>query len=173
MAEGPLVQRLSVLPSASEPGGDGGLPVAEDSFGRRWVQPFGQRREHHGDLVRGGFQPRQGGVTSSAERGAASLTTRRLDPLRLTMLAIANERMNVSVGDPEVRTLLIGTGVAFGVYLFGCSRLLLTSRQGRTGPGAGSPPDEAVEARRQAGQSSGQRGLRRRCTVVRLAPPRE
>jgi hypothetical protein len=121
MAEGPLVQRLSVLPSASEPCGDGGLPVAEDSFGRRWVQPFGQRREHHGDLVRGGFQPIQGGVTSSAERGAASLTTERLDPLRLTMLAIANERMNVSVGDPEVRALLIGTGVAFGVYLFGCS----------------------------------------------------
>src|SRR5260221_1993301 len=120
MAERPLAQRLSVLPSASEPCGDGGLPAAEDSFGRRWVQPFGQRREHHGDLVRGGFQPIQGGVTSSAERGAASLTTERLDPLRLTMLAIANERMNVSVGDPEVRALLIGTGVAFGVDLFGC-----------------------------------------------------
>jgi hypothetical protein len=39
---GPLVQRLSVLACASEPCGDGGLLVAEDSFGRRWVQPFGQ-----------------------------------------------------------------------------------------------------------------------------------
>ena len=43
MAEGALVQRLSVLPSASEPGGDGGLSVAEDSFGSRKVKPFGQR----------------------------------------------------------------------------------------------------------------------------------
>jgi len=37
------------------------------------------------------------------------------------MLAIANEHMNVIVGDPKVLALLIGTGVAFGVYLFGCS----------------------------------------------------
>ncbi len=35
------------------------------------------------------------------------------------MLAIANERMNVSVGDPKVRALLIGTGVAFGEYASG------------------------------------------------------
>jgi hypothetical protein len=60
-------------------------------------------------------------VTSSAERGAASLTTERLDPLRLTMLAIANERMKVSVSEPEVRALLIGTGEAVGVYSLGCS----------------------------------------------------
>src|SRR6266566_444086 len=55
----------------------------------------------------------------------------------------------------------------------GAPRRLFTSRQGRTGRGAGSPPDEGVEARRQAGQSSGQRGLSRRWSVVRLAPPRE
>src|SRR6266436_9637848 len=55
----------------------------------------------------------------------------------------------------------------------GAPRRLLTSRQGRTGAGAGSTPDEAVETRRQAGQSSGQRGLSRRWSVVRLAPPRE
>ena len=77
--------------------------------------------DHHGDLMRWGFQAVQGSVASSAERGAASRTSERLDPLRLTMLAIANERMHVSVGDPAVRALLIGTGVAFGVYLFGCS----------------------------------------------------
>jgi hypothetical protein len=37
------------------------------------------------------------------------------------MLAIANECMHVSVGDPKVRALLIGTGVAFGEYALGCS----------------------------------------------------
>src|SRR5215469_7659934 len=41
---------------------------------------------------------------------------------------------------------------------FGAPRRLFTSRQGRTGADAGSTPDEAVEARRQAGQSSGERG---------------
>jgi hypothetical protein len=37
----------------------------------------------------------------------------------VTMSAVANEGMNVSVGNPEVQTLLIGTGEAFSVYAFG------------------------------------------------------
>jgi hypothetical protein len=41
---------------------------------------------------------------------------------------------------------------------FGAPRRLLTSRQGRTGGGAGSTLDERVEARQQAGQSRGERG---------------
>jgi len=34
----------------------------------------------------------------------------------MTMLAIPDERMDVSICDPEVQTLLIGTGEAFGGY---------------------------------------------------------
>src|SRR5512135_678840 len=48
----------------------------------------------------------------------------------------------------------------------GAPRRLFTSRHGRTGPGAGPPPKEGVVARRQAGQSSGVRGLSRRGSVV-------
>jgi hypothetical protein len=55
----------------------------------------------------------------------------------------------------------------------GAPRRLLTSRQGRTGRGDGPAPDEEVEARRQAGQLPGQRGFRRRWSVLRLASPRE
>ncbi len=51
-----------------------------------------------------------------SECGAAGLTTKRLDPLGMAMLAIADEGMDVSIGDCEVRTLLIGTGEAFGGY---------------------------------------------------------
>jgi len=40
----------------------------------------------------------------------------------------------------------------------GAPRRLFISRQGRTGAGTGPAPEEAVEARRQAGPSSGQRG---------------
>ena len=61
MAEEALVQRLSVLASASQPGGDGRLPVAEDPLGGGRVQSFGQRREHHDDLLRGRFQAIEGG----------------------------------------------------------------------------------------------------------------
>src|SRR5215469_14091900 len=57
----------------------------------------------------------QGGVASSTERGSASLTTVRLDLLGLAMLAIPNQRMNVSVCDPGVRTLRVGTSEALGV----------------------------------------------------------
>ena len=44
VAEEALVQSLSVLACAGEPGGDGGLTVAEDPFGGGRIQPFGQRR---------------------------------------------------------------------------------------------------------------------------------
>ena len=49
----------------------------------------------------------------------ASLTTERLDLLGLAMLAIANQRMNVSVCNPKVGTLVVGTGIALGVHTDG------------------------------------------------------
>jgi hypothetical protein len=61
----------------------------------------------------------------------------------------------------------------FTTVVLGAPRRLFTSDQGRTGRGAVPPPKEGVEARRQAGQSCGQRGFSRRWRVVRLAPPRE
>ena len=115
------MQGLSVLACASQPGGDGGLSVAEDPLGGGRVQPFGQRRQHHCDLVGGGFQTVQRGVAPGSERGAAGLAAKRLDPLGMAMLAISNQRVDVSVGDPEVRALLVGTGEALGVHALGCS----------------------------------------------------
>jgi hypothetical protein len=114
-AEGPLVQRLSMLKSASQPRGDGGLSKAEDAFSRGSVQPFGQRREHHANLLGGSFQMVQRCIASSAERGAARRTSERLDPLSMPMRAIPDERMPVCLGDPEEQTLLIGTGETLGI----------------------------------------------------------
>jgi hypothetical protein len=51
MAKVALVEGLSVLASTGQPGRDGGLSKAEDPLGSGRVQPFGQRREHHGDLL--------------------------------------------------------------------------------------------------------------------------
>jgi hypothetical protein len=50
------MEELSVLASTSQPGGDRGLPKAEDPFGGGRVEPFGESRQHHGDLLRGSFQ---------------------------------------------------------------------------------------------------------------------
>jgi hypothetical protein len=55
-------------------------------------------------------------VAPGRKRRAAGLTPKGLDRFSLTMLAIANESMHVCVCDPEVQTLLIGTGEAFGGY---------------------------------------------------------
>jgi hypothetical protein len=114
ITEAVLVQGLCMFPSASQPGDDGGLPVAEDPFGRRSVQSFGQRREDHGDLMRGSFQTVQGRV-------AASLAAKGLDLLGTAMLAIPDQRVDVRLGDPEVPALLIGTGEALCIYAFGSS----------------------------------------------------
>ncbi len=90
VAEIVLVQGLYVHASASEPGGDGGLPVAEDTLGGGRIQPTSRARDpHHPDLVRGVFQTVQGGMAPSSERGAAGLTAKRLDPLSKTMRAIS------------------------------------------------------------------------------------
>ena len=122
MAEKALVQGVRVPTSASQPRGDGGLSKAEDPFSSRRVQPFGQRREHYGDLISGSFQPVERRVAPGSERGAASLTAKRLDVLSLAVLAITNQRMNLSISNAEVQALLVGTGVPIGVDSLGCSR---------------------------------------------------
>jgi hypothetical protein len=43
IAERKLMQGLSVLASASQPRSDGGLSVAEDTFGSGSIQSFGKR----------------------------------------------------------------------------------------------------------------------------------
>jgi hypothetical protein len=115
-----LVQGLCVLASTSQPDDDGGLSVAEDPFGDGRVQTFGQRREDHGDLLRRGFQSIQGSIASSTERAAAGLTTKGLDALGVTMLAIPDQGVDLRIG-LAVRALLIPTGVALGVYALGGS----------------------------------------------------
>jgi hypothetical protein len=96
VAEATLMEVLSVASCASEPRRDGGLTITEDPFGGGWVQTFGQRREHHGDLLGGGFQMVQRSIVSSAERGAASLTKERLDRFSAAMFAISDSTLSTS-----------------------------------------------------------------------------
>ena len=93
------MEDLSVPAGTSEPRSDGGLSIAEDPFGGGSIQTFGQRREHHCDVMGRGFQPVQGSVASGSERGVAGLAAKLLDALSLAMSAITNQSMNVSVCD--------------------------------------------------------------------------
>jgi len=68
-----------------------------------------------------GFQSIQGSVASGSERGVAGRTSKGLDPLGVAMLAISDEGMDLSIGDPEGRALLVGTSEPRGVYAFGGS----------------------------------------------------
>ena len=95
VAEAALMEQPSVLSRASKPGDDGGLTGAEDPLCGGWVQPFGQRREHHGDLLGRSFQAIQGGVAPGSERGMAGLAAERLDLLSTTVLAIPDERVDL------------------------------------------------------------------------------
>ena len=153
---------------------DGRLSIAEDPFGGGSIQSFGQHREHHSDLLRGSFQTVEGSIAPGRERGTAGLAAKGLDPLGLAMRAISDEGMDVRISDPCVGALLVGTSEALSGYALGGSPTAFHLAPGtRHAAVADPPPDEEGEARRQAGQSSGVRGLSRRCTVVRLATPFE
>jgi hypothetical protein len=71
--------------------------------------------------VRGGFQTIQGGVAPGRESRVTGLAAKRLDLLGMAMLAITNQGVEVSVCDPGVRALLVGTGEALRVHPLGCS----------------------------------------------------
>src|SRR5260221_8226826 len=82
-------------------------------------------------------------------------------------------RVDSSIIAAKVRALLVRTGEAFGVYPSGAlpGGFSPHSRDAASVE-AVPPPNEGVEPRRQAGQSSGERGFSRRWSVLRLAPPR-
>jgi hypothetical protein len=54
-------------------------------------------------------------VTSSAEGGVTSLAAKGLDPLSLTMLAISDESVDVSVGDSSIGACFVGASEAFSI----------------------------------------------------------
>ena len=91
MTENVLVEALSVFPSASQPRRDGGLTGAEDAFGGGNIQPFSQRSEHHGDVVRWGFQTVERGVASGSECRVTRRTSEGLDPLGAAMFAVSEK----------------------------------------------------------------------------------
>jgi hypothetical protein len=78
-------------PARNRKARDRGVSKAEDPLGGGWVEPFGQSGEHHGDLVRWGFQTVQGRVAPGSERAATGLASKCLNVLSTAMFAIAQK----------------------------------------------------------------------------------
>src|SRR5258708_14209389 len=102
MEEEALVQGVRVPTCTSEPPRNSGLSKAEDPLGGGRIEPFGQSREHHGDLVRGGFQAIQGGVASGTACAVARLATKRLGPVSPPTLAAPHKRQEMNVREAKV-----------------------------------------------------------------------
>jgi hypothetical protein len=58
-------------------------------------------------------------VTPGSERGVAGRASKGLDPLNMAMLAISEQSVDVSIGNPVAGALSVGTGVALGVHADG------------------------------------------------------
>jgi hypothetical protein len=80
----------------------------------------------------------------------ASRTSERLDLLSTTVLAIADQRVDVSLGDAEVPALLIGTSEALSVHVLGGSPPAFDLV-----PGAHRPTRWASTRRGSGGESTG------------------
>ena len=117
----------------------------------------------------GVFRRYKGGVTSRAECAAARPTTERLDLLGMAVLAISDQGVDPIIGDAEVRALGVETGMALRIHASG-GLLAGFSPLTRDATSAVPAPNEGAEARRQAGQSSGERGFSKRGSLLRSLP---
>jgi hypothetical protein len=120
MVEEVLVQGVCVLTSTEQPGRDRGLSKAEDPLGGGSVQPFGQRVIRTMAIWCDGVFTRYKGVVRRArERAATGLAAKCLHALSTAMFAISHQSVDSSIIDAKVRTLLVRTSEAFGVYPLG------------------------------------------------------
>jgi hypothetical protein len=171
LAEEAFVQGVGVLASTGQPRCDGGLSKAEDPFGSRRSSPSASAESTMAIWCEGVFR-RYMGVWRRAVKVVRQAGPRKvwICSARPCLPSPTRAWTRGSVM-PKYRHCWLGQAKPSVFMRLGAPRRLFTSRQGRTGADAGPPADEAVEARRQAGQSSGERGFRSRWSVARLAPP--
>ena len=116
MAEAAFVPGPCMFPCTSQPRGDGRLSKALRPARRQTGRALRPARDPpHGALLRGGFQPVPRGVASGTERAVARRASKGLDRLRTPMLAVPDQRMQVSVSLAKVLALRVGTSEPCGV----------------------------------------------------------
>ena len=80
------------------------MPMAEDAFGRGDIQPFSQRRQDFADPLRWSLEPIERRVAAGREGRATGLAAKGLDAFTVAMCAVADEGMDLGVGDAVVST---------------------------------------------------------------------
>src|SRR5262249_993538 len=108
--ENAVVEHGSVLPSSSQPGGDCGVALAKDPYRRRDIHPFCERSQHLRKTLGCGFEAVQWRISSCAGGGAAGLAAQGLDAFGLPVYAIADQRVDLCIGDTIVSTRTVRTG---------------------------------------------------------------
>lgn len=118
------------------------------------IESFSQEPEHHLDLFWVGFEVVEGGTFADGEGFAAGLAGQFADGLGLIDPAIANESVDVVIGDTEVVTTRLRTGEAAGINRFLASAGTLTFRPGHddVGIGEGGQADTSLAAGAIAGR---------------------
>ena len=158
------VQQCTVRARAPQPAGKRAFIMPDDADCSGDIQPFRQRRQHFTHALRWGGEPVERCVAPGAERGFACLAAEALDGLTFAMGAIADQGMNMCIGDAIIAQVRVGQANPSVRMRLGTPRRLVRAHHGWT---AGNIGAVIVAADwRQAGQSSGVRGLRRRSTVA-------
>ncbi len=117
--EDAVVECRTVFTRTGQPTRDRGMAVAKDPYCRCDIDPFRKRGQHLRNALGCGFEAVQRRVSARAEGRVAGLTAQRLDWLRRPVNAIADQGMDVRIGDPIVHAGVIRTGEAVRVDALG------------------------------------------------------
>ena len=104
--------------STFQPASDGGFAMMGTAHENGDITAFSQEHQGQDDMAFISLQPIQGRVQATGETLVAPLAFPVLDVFVDTAFSIADERVNALIGDPEVFTLGIGTGVTLGGEIF-------------------------------------------------------
>jgi hypothetical protein len=115
--EAALVKSLTMLACPPEPARDRRLAVAKDPHGCRDVESLGQGGEDFGNSLRRCLESVQRSMAARGERVATGLAAEGLDSLGLAVGAVANQGVELRVGDTEVDTARPAAGETLSVDL--------------------------------------------------------
>ena len=104
-----------------QPSGDCTFAVLKHSHGCSDTQPFSHCRQDFCDSRGWRLESIEWGIAPGSAGGSTSLAAKGLNPLVLAMRAVADQGMELRVGDAIVRARLVGTGEAIRRDAFRCA----------------------------------------------------
>ena len=125
-----LMEAFTVLATAFNPAGDGGVVMVEDTGGGGDVNAFRHGSHDHGNLAQRCFQPIQRRAKSTGSATATCLTLEIADTL-LTATAVADQSVNRRIRDGEVVAQGVEASMTAGVDRLWTATAALALRPGQ------------------------------------------